>query len=394
MTARGRNRVFLFTATAVAGAAWFGVGFLGVPEIVKPTMYVSDTIQTEKEEREEVFVATHLATPENVKAVYMTSWVAGTDNTRKRLVQLIEDTELNSVVVDIKDYTGMISIPTDDAYISELDSVEIRIPDIREFIGQLHEKGIYVIGRVVVFQDPYFASKKPHLAVAKESDHSSTWKDYKGLSYVDPGASEMWSYVVAISNSAYATGFDEINFDYIRFPSDGNMRDIYYPLSEERVLSNPDGGKSEVIKEFFIYLDKHLGESDLKLSADLFGMTTTNTDDLNIGQILEYADPYFDFIAPMVYPSHYPPGFNGHTDPAAVPYEIVKFSLDSARERLIAATSSPTKVRPWLQDFDLGAEYTIQMVRAQIEATYDAGMNSWMLWNAANIYTRGALEEN
>ncbi|MEK9201846.1 MAG: putative glycoside hydrolase, partial [Patescibacteria group bacterium] len=132
----------------------------------------------------------------------------------------------------------------------------------------------------------------------------------------------------------------------------------------------------------------HLAGTGVVISADLFGMTTTNTDDLNIGQVLERTLPYFDYIAPMVYPSHYPKTFLGFSNPAEKPYEVIKYSLDSAVTR---ASTTPQKIRPWLQDFDLGAVYTKEMVRAQIQATYDAGLTSWMLWDAANTYTRGAL---
>lgn len=172
-------------------------------------------------------------------------------------------------------------------------------------------------------------------------------------------------------------------FDYIRFPSDGNMSDIMFPISGKRA-------KVEVLSEFFAYLNSQLADLPVPLSADVFGMTTTNYDDLNIGQVLEAIEPYFDYIAPMVYPSHYPVGFQGHRNPAAKPYEIVLYSMQKAAERLSHPTSTPTKLRPWLQDFDLGATYDADKVRAQIKAVYDAGLGSWMVWDPANKYTRGA----
>jgi hypothetical protein len=135
----------------------------------------------------------------------------------------------------------------------------------------------------------------------------------------------------------------------------------------------------------------------MKMSADLFGMVTTNSDDLGIGQILEDAFPYFDYISPMVYPSHYPSGFNGHKNVNAVPYEIVNFSMGTAQERLNTfhntVASTTVELRPWLQDNDYPVPYTPEMVRAQIQATYDVGIDSWMLWDAGNTYTRSALKE-
>ncbi len=341
--------------------------------------------------------AVHLKTPEAVRAAYMTSCVAGTPNLRKRLVALVDETELNSIVIDIKDYSGNIAFKTETPKLKEAVGITCTVKDMKEFIELLHEKGIYVIGRITVFQDPFFAKKHVNLAVQKESD-KTIWKDYKGISYVDAGAREYWDYIIALSREAYDLGFDELNYDYIRFPSDGNMRDIYYPLSEDRILADPNLGKAYVIKEFFAYLhaalkDKTLYKGQLPiLSADLFGMVTTNTDDLNIGQVIEFAEPYFDYIAPMVYPSHYPKGFNGYQNVNAYPYEIVNFSMSRASARLLAASSTKEKLRPWLQDFDYPVPYTSEMVRTQMQAVYDAGLDSWMLWDPTNQYTRSALQ--
>lgn len=350
------------------------------------------------------FVATHIETPKEVKAIYMTSWVGGTPKIRENLISIIDATEINSVVIDIKDYTGKIAFKTpDNEYLTNVGSQENRIPNVSDLLQTLHEKDIYVIGRIAVFQDPYFVEKHPDLAVKRKSD-GKIWKDRKGIPWIDAGSKEVWDYVIEISKEAYKLGFDEINFDYIRFPSDGNMMDIQYPFSEGKI-------KSEVMKEFFSYLNQHLKNfkpetsggflqkinkktDSIVISADLFGLTTSSRDDLGIGQILEDALLYFDYVAPMIYPSHYPPTFNGYKNPADHPYEIVKFALDSAVVRAENATTTKNKIRPWLQDFDLGAVYTKEMVRAQIQATYDAGLNSWMLWDPKNLYTREALLSN
>ena len=187
-----------------------------------------------------------------------------------------------------------------------------------------------------------------------------------------------------MSKEARDFGFDEINFDYIRFPSDGDMSDISYPWSS----STP---KTVVLENFFKYLSESLLDSGLTTSADLFGMVTTAQNDMGIGQILEKALPYFDYISPMVYPSHYPPNFEGFKNPEAHPYEIVNLSLKRAVERAIVASSSPEKIRPWLQDFGLKMTYGPNEVRAQIKAVNDLGLSSWMLWSASNRYTKDAL---
>jgi hypothetical protein len=386
----------------LAAAGFFSVSYFGIPRTatinyndsgaspIFNTGNSQDSQSGTDEKHEEIFVATHIETPEAVKALYMTSWVAGTADFRNKLVKLIDETEINSVVIDIKDYSGKVAFEVHDPLIKEIGSQEIRIPDIRQFIKMLHEKGVYVIGRVSVFQDPHLVGKRSDLAVKRESD-GEIWKDYKGISWLDAGSKEVWEYMVALGKESYSNGFDELNFDYVRFPSDGNMNDIYYPFSEEKVLADPDYGKAEVIRDFFAYLSEGLKGSGVVLSVDLFGMVTTNPDDLNVGQVLEYAEPYFDYIAPMVYPSHYPRGFNGWQNPNHYPHEIVKFSMDSAVKRLIAASSTPDKLRPWLQDFDYGGNYGVAEVRAQIQAVYDAGLTSWMIWSPSNIYTTEAL---
>lgn len=356
----------------------------------------------------------HIETPEPVKAIYMSQCVVGTPSFREKLVQLIDDTELNSVIIDIKDYTGKIAFTTDNEVLAYSVSDACGARDMKSFIEMLHDKDIYVIGRITVFQDPYYTSLHPEHAVKKASD-GSVWVDHKGLSFIDVGARPYWEYVVELSKEAYRIGFDEINFDYIRFPSDGNMKDIAFTHSAGKT-------KPEALEEFFAYLYEELKDpiddfdEPMVTSADLFGMTTTNTDDLNIGQVLERTLPYFDYVMPMVYPSHYPSGFNNIAKPAAMPYEIIQISMRDgvvraeAMRASLSSTATSTEImalreqakkghgkvnklqlRPWLQDFDLGATYTPEMVRAQIQATYDVGLTSWALWDAGNTYTRAAL---
>ena len=347
-----------------------------------------------------VFIPSYVSTPMSVKGIYMTSWTAGTPNLRAGLVKLIDQTELNTVVIDIKDYSGKIVFPVENSTLKVYGSEEVRVNDLGDFIEKLHKKGIYVIGRIAVFQDAYFVKYRPDLAV-KNKKGDKVWEDYKGISWIDPSATEYWDYIVLLAKESRKIGFDEINFDYIRFPSDGNMEDISYPWSS----TTP---KTTVLKNFFQYLHHSLapqsvtdvisgkveqGSILLKISADLFGMTTTATDDMGIGQVLEDALSYFDYISPMVYPSHYPPNFEGLKEPEAHPYEIVYFAMKSAVERTEKASMTSFKLRPWLQDFGLKMDYGPLEVRAQIKATEDVGLNSWILWSAGNKYTKGALDD-
>ncbi len=407
----------------VAGS--FSVVYFGAPsftsveyDTASKTENIEQVVEVKEieEVKEPEFIVTHVDTPEAVKGIYMSACAAATPSFRNKMVKLVEETELNSIVIDVKDYSGTVSFKTDNPDLLGVNGDGCRSADMKEFISSLHEKQIYVIGRVTVFQDSYYTKKRPDLAVKKESDKSAVWKDHKGISFIDAGAREFWGYIAELSKESYSVGFDEINYDYIRFPSDGDMRDIYYPFSEERVLADPNFGKAKIIQDFSKYINEELSDTNAVLSADFFGYTTTNSDDLGIGQVLERALPYFDYVMPMVYPSHYNAGFIGIAHPAGSPYEVVNYSMVQATKKvqMLAnaknTTSTTTKaiylrklansgdgvisssqIRPWLQDFNLGAVYTSEMVRAQIQATYDAGLTSWVLWDAANTYTKEAL---
>lgn len=347
------------------------------------TLVEGQDLLVEKIPEKENFVPSYIETPAQVKAIYMTSWVASGKEMRSKLVKMIEDTELNTLIIDIKDYSGKIVFPIENPKLKAYGSEEVRVSDMKEFIAELHKKNIYVIGRVAVFQDEYFVKYRPDLAV-KNKAGTAVWKDRKGIEWIDAGSREYWDYTIQIAKESRAIGFDEINFDYIRFPSDGNMKDISFPFSS----STP---KHLVMKSFFEYVHNNLKDTGMKTSADLFGMVTTASDDMGIGQLLEDALPYFDYIMPMVYPSHYPANFNGYKNPAAFPYEIIKIAMQSAVDRARIASTSPMKLRPWLQDFDLGADYGPAEIKAQIKATYDVGLDSWALWSASNKYTKGGL---
>ena len=363
-------------------------------------------------------VVLHKATPSPMRGIYMSQCVAGTPSFRTSLLEFIKETELNAVVIDIRDFTGKISFPTDNPALADAVSKDCGASDMKEFIETLHGNDIYVIGRITTFQNPYYTKLHPEEAVQKKS--GGVWKDYKGLAFVDVGAKPYWDQVVELGKISYEEiGFDELNFDYIRFPSDGPMSEADYSWSRGK-------SKGEALEEFYKYLTEKLRPTGAVLSADLFGMVTTNEDDLNIGQVLERALPYFDYVYPMVYPSHYPTGFNGYKNVNAHPYDIVKFAMSRAVERTVATTTgvvsfvaiplmktelvpatatiatsskevfsglyakptySSSKMRPWLQSFDYPVPYTPAMVQAQIQATYDAGLDSWIFWDAANKYS-------
>ncbi|MBI2035579.1 MAG: hypothetical protein HYT12_02755 [Candidatus Liptonbacteria bacterium] len=372
--------------------------------------------------------------PEVIKAIYSTSWSAGSSKKLEYFIKLIKETELNAIVIDIKDFSGAVLYDIQNPDVIKYGAKEVRIPAINSVIKRLHDEGIYVIARQTVFQDPVLATARPDLAIQRdvmtapavvETNGTSTsvitatttkrvlWLDNKGLSWIDPGAKEAWDYNIEIAKDAAERGFDEVNFDYIRFPSDGIINAMKFNYYDSQTVL-----KQTQITRFFAYLRERT--AGIKISADLFGLVTVNNDDLGIGQNLESAAPYFDAIAPMVYPSHYAKGFIGYENPGAHPYEVVRYSMEKAVDKLTtkekvcaeitsSATVSTTlqcetkvsyantKLRPWLQDFDLGANYDIEEVKAQIKAVDEMVKNTllydgWMIWAPSNIYTRGALE--
>ncbi|HEV8592169.1 MAG TPA: putative glycoside hydrolase, partial [Pyrinomonadaceae bacterium] len=291
------------TAAALTGAGGKAVAALASAyDVIAPTNATFSRTATSTVEAPPAPEVAHIPTPESVKAIYMTQCVVGTPSFRDQLVELLDTTELNAVVIDIRDFSGGIAFPTNNPVLTDMVSKKCGAADMKAFIKRLHEKKIYVIGRITVFQNPVYTSMHPDQAVQKKG--GGVWKDHKGLAFVDVGATPYWSTVVELSKESYAIGFDELNFDYIRYPSDGDMATADYIKRDGKT-------KQQMLEDFFKYLHDNVQPIGVVMSADLFGMTTTNHDDLNIGQVLERTMPYFDYIAPMVYPSHYPPSFNG-----------------------------------------------------------------------------------
>ncbi len=381
-------------------AAYSGLPALFSVSYSESALVASSATTTLAEVHKEPSVV-HIATPRAVKGIYLSQCVAGTPSFRDKLVSFIDDTELNTVIIDIRDYTGKIAFPTENPALADAVSDACGASDMKSFIKKLHEKDIYVIGRITTFQNPYWSLLYPDQAVQKKG--GGVWKDHKGLAFVDVGAKPYWDNVVELGKVSYEIGFDELNFDYLRYPSDGPMLEADYTWSNGKP-------KAVVLEEFYVYLTNALRPTGAVLSADLFGMVATNQDDLNIGQVLERALPYFDYISPMVYPSHYPSGYNGYKNVNEHSYDIVKLAMDTATARAVATSTkiasfaytpiasttpqiykkpsySPSKIRPWLQSFDYPIAYTPAMVEEQIKASNDAGLDSWLFWDAANKYT-------
>lgn len=316
-----------------------------------------------------------------VRGIYLTQYTVAYRSAFEALLNLVERTELNAMVINVKDDEGFITFEVDDPVARAAGAITQTLGDVKALTADLDRRGIYSIARVVTFKDHWTASAYPDMAV--HSTAGGIWHDHNGVAWLNPYSMEAWDYNVRIAKAAAQAGFREIQFDYVRFPSDGNMDLVLYPQSDER-------SKAEVIGDFLAYARAELAPYGVWVSADVFGLVTSVSDDMGIGQNLEEVARGVDYISPMVYPSHYTPGNLGVPNPNAMPYDTVYRSMLDAAGRLEGHPE--VTVRPWLQDFSWGHPYGPDEVRAQIQAVYDAGYKEWILWNAANVYTEGALQ--
>ena len=324
--------------------------------------------------------------PDNVRGLYVNAWAAGSRNRLAGLLELAVRTEINTFVIDIKDASGYVSHRTELAAAHEIGATqEIRIRDLPGVLERLEEAGIYPIARIVVVKDALLSSARPELAV--QDTAGGVWVDAKGIVWLNPYNTEVWEYHVALAREVALLGFPEIQWDYVRFPDS--------PVSERERATYPGAAgqsKADAIRAFLEYSRDGLADFGVEVTADVFGVTTSASGDVGIGQVWESFIDVVDVALPMVYPSHYWPGSFGFDSPNAHPYEVVRGALRDALRRSAVVDGAGT-TRPWLQDFSLGEpKYGAPEVRAQIQATYDAGVEEWILWNPGSSYTQDALE--
>lgn len=340
----------------------------------------------------------HLVT-NTQRGVYSTVWSARSKKIND-LITLTDKTEVNAIVIDVKDSGDYI-----DEYVKNL-------------VGELHKKNIYAIARIIIFQDG--SQIKIHPDWYFKRTDGSFWRDNRGWYWMNPENREVWDYNISIAKKAVDAGFDEINFDYIRFPVftkydnlESHLASASAEVTVDKSAGKPAIAKNIVIDQFALYLTSQLKnyDPDITLSVDLFAYNMLKKDDLGIGQNFREIYDYFDYISPMIYPSHYLPGNFGFNNPAEHPYETVLKTIESGknqlREKIISESGTTTpavinpildkkmkKLRPWLQDFNIGAIYDGGMIRKEKKAVYDAGLTSgWLLWNPRNVYTEGALDK-
>ncbi|MBC7339963.1 MAG: polysaccharide deacetylase family protein [Firmicutes bacterium] len=317
--------------------------------------------------------------PVRARGIYLTSHTAGMTDRVDRLLAHVEGSGLNAMVIDLKDNSGTVPYPLEVPLLQEIGAVRPRIADLPGLVRQLKDRGIYLIARIVVFQDPVLARARPEWAIR---DHEGRpWRDQNGWYWTNPYLRQVWEYNADLAEQAVLLGFDEVQFDYVRFPDNPGR------VARTAVLDNPDGlGRSEAIVAFLRLARERLAGKAF-LSADVFGLTTTTADDMGIGQDFSAICQVVDYISPMVYPSHYyNAGIYGLPVPEANPYQVVKRALQDAKAK---ARGTPAIVRPWLQDFSMRIRYGRAEVEAQIRACHEEGVDQWLLWNPANVYTTG-----
>lgn len=326
--------------------------------------------------------------PVKARGIYLTGNTVGHPRYRE-LLELVESTELNAVVIDVKNDHGMVTYPTDIEIVKEVGADRnVPIKDLKGVLEELHSKNIYTIARVVVFKDPYLAEQRPQWAIQKKG--GGLWRDRKGVAWINPYDRNVWEYNIAIAREAALLGFHEIQFDYIRFPENAHIvdREAYFP--------GQDVSREKIISEFLAYAREQLKEYNIYISADVFGVIATSWGDSDrIGQTWEEMSPHVDYICPMVYPSHYGPGYFGFSVPDAHPGETVDFSLRDALKRN-ATLPEPAIIRPWLQSFTASwvsgyISYGPAEIRRQIETAQSLGIDEYLLWNANNHYQRDSL---
>lgn len=384
-----------------------------------------------------------------VKGIYVTGPMAGSSK-MDSLIDLVDRTELNAMVIDVKNDDGRVTYEMNTSMVGEVGSVRRYVKDMPALIQKCKEKGIYLIARIVAFKDPFLAETRTDLAL--HDREGNLFRDRSGLAWVNPYRKEVWNYLLEIATDAALTGFDEIQFDYIRFATEKGMADVDFgPEAEGK-------SKEDIITEFTIYASEYLHALNVPVSADVYGIVIdSKVDAANVGQNYYEMCKYLDAISPMVYPSHYGPGNLGLAVPDAQPYETLYRSMSASR-RVLSGYVSPVaetqvsendipmedtqisenglpsaviqvsgnevsavmqvsgntmmpepdpkelepadeiraSVRPWLQDFTAKwvaghIPYGPEEIRAQIQGVYDAGYEEWILWNAANRYTEGGL---
>lgn len=330
--------------------------------------------------------------PVQVKGIYVTAPTAGT-NLLSNLITLADTTEINAMVIDVKDDKGIISYEMDNAIAKEIGAVTNMIPDIDTLVDTLKSRNIYLIARIVAFKDPLLAEKRQDLAIKNQD--GTIFRDSNGEGWVNPYNRKVWDYLVELATQAAASGFDEIQFDYIRFSTGQGISAADFGEDAKTI------GKEEVITEFTKYAYEKIRPLGVFVSADVYGTIISSSIDAGlVGQNYVEMSKYLDYICPMIYPSHFGEGNYGIKYPDQEPYNIIKKVLTASETSLTQIPEGEHRaiVRPWLQAFTATwiahyMQYGPEEIRDQINGVYSVGYDEWILWNAASDYKEDGLYE-
>ncbi len=323
--------------------------------------------------------------PKVVRGIYLTAWSAASKGKLSKMLTLLDQTELNSLVIDVRD-TGEVYFPVDDPMVKRVHEVQkgrlTAFKDPRPLMLRLAKAGVYPIARVACFRDNFVPKLDSSRAV--QVPGGKPWHDRSGHYWLDPYDKRNWEYLAKIVDYAMDIGFPEIQLDYVRFPSEGKSSTQVFPNKAK--YGDPKAHPDDVITAFANWMGERVRKRGRAYSADVFGIISEGKKDQGIGQTLEKIAQPFDVLSPMVYPSHFAKGEYRIPDPNRAPYEIIKKSLDDYKKRIPKA-----HIRPWLQDFSLfHVPYGPKEVQAQVKAAHDVGYDEFLLWNAGNVYKGGA----
>ena len=331
----------------------------------------------------------HVPTPDTLRGLYVNRWAA-LGSKLNRLIQIAKTTEVNALVIDVKDDRGFVLYRSRVPLAQEIgadtaDGHWMSAARLRAALDTMIAHGIYPIARIVVAKDPLLAQRKLELAIKRKTD-LKPWMDKNGKPWLDPHEPAVWQYAADLAREAYDLGFSEVQFDYVRFPDEKRLvAETVYPLANGRV-------RAQVIREQLGFLRRALKPRGIRVTADVFGLTATDTTDMGIGQRWEMFVDQVDVVLPMVYPSHFARGTYKLRNPNAHPYETIANAMKDAIKRT-KGIANAAEIIPWYQDFTLGApHYYAEHIRAQKKAGYDNGFQSWILWNPKSNYTIAALE--
>ena len=329
-------------------------------------------------------------TPDTLRGLYVNRWAALGQKIH-RLIDVAKRTEVNALVIDVKDDRGFLLYPSRVPLAREIgadaQNAEVMAMShkrLRALLDTMRAHDIYPIARIVVVKDPLLAKAKTEWAIRRRSD-GEPWLDKNGNPWLDAHQNAVWDYAAALAEEAVDLGFSEVQLDYVRFPDERRLvREASFALAEGRT-------RADVIRQQLGRVRERLRPLGVPMTIDVFGLTTSDTTDMGIGQRWEAFIDQADYVLPMTYPSHYAPGSYKIAKPNAQPYQVIDKALKDAKRRT-AGIAGAAKIIPWYQDFTLGPpRYGVKEVQAQMQAGYDNDVPSWILWNPSSNYTLGAL---